>query len=198
MKQNCPATVVIAARREDQQLEVTKVDCNHSHELSNDLFQSYPENRRLTDEEKIYALPLMELNVLPSVVAGKLNDRTGKTVLPKDLHNMRASVQGTDEVEQLINEIENRRSKHNAKIVPVTDESKELQVLFIQTPHMQRAFQAFPEVLLLDATYKTNKLKMPLFVFLVQDGCGNSQVVSYAFVASEQLHNVSAVLDIFV
>ncbi|XP_070395614.1 uncharacterized protein [Dermacentor albipictus] len=76
MKQNCPATVVIAARRETQQLEVTKVDCNHSHEVSNELFQSYPENRRLTDEEKNYALPLMELNVLPSVIAGKLNEKT--------------------------------------------------------------------------------------------------------------------------
>nr|XP_054924371.1 uncharacterized protein LOC126527534 [Dermacentor andersoni] len=76
MKQNCPATVVIAARREAQQLEVIKVDCNHCHELSNELFQSYPENRRLTDEEKNYALPLMELNVLPSVIAGKLSEKT--------------------------------------------------------------------------------------------------------------------------
>nr|XP_050024996.1 uncharacterized protein LOC126519678 [Dermacentor andersoni] len=198
MKQNCPATVVIAARREAQQLEVIKVDCNHCHELSNELFQSYPENRRLTDEEKNYALPLMELNVLPSVIAGKLNEKTGKTVLPKDLHNVRASVQGTDEAKQLVEEIENCRSKHNAKVVLVTDENKELQLMFIQTPLMQHAFQSFPEVLLLDATYKTNKLKMPLFVFLVQDGCGNSQVVAYAFVASEQYHNVSAVLDIFV
>lgn len=70
--------VIISAHCEDQQLEVIKVDCNHSHELSNHRFQSHPQNRRITNQEKNYALPLMELNVLPSMIAQKLNDRTGK------------------------------------------------------------------------------------------------------------------------
>lgn len=48
---------------------------------------------------------------------------------------------------------------------------------------MQHAFQAF-QAFLLDATYKTNKLEMPLFVFFIQDGRGNSQVLTYAFATS--------------
>lgn len=90
------------------------------------------------------------------------------------------------------------RKKDNTKIIPVTDETQELQILFIQTPHMQKAFDAFPEVLLLDATYRTNKLRMPLFVFVVEDGAGRSHVVAYAFVASEQQHVVTQLLGIFV
>lgn len=62
---------------------------------------------------------------------------------------------------------------------------------------MRKAFDAFPEVLLLDATSRTNKLRMPLFVFIVEDGAGRSHVVAYAFVASEQQH-VTQLLDIFV
>lgn len=78
MKQGCPATVVIAARRTSQQLEITKIDCNHNHEVNKEIFQLYPENRRLTHHEKEYVLPLLDLNVLPNVIAGKLAEKTGK------------------------------------------------------------------------------------------------------------------------
>lgn len=77
MKQGCPATVVIAARRTSQQLEI-KIDCNHNHEVNKEIFQLYPENRRLTHHEKEYVLPLLDLNVLPNVIAGKLAEKTGK------------------------------------------------------------------------------------------------------------------------
>ncbi|XP_064473400.1 uncharacterized protein ZSWIM9-like [Ornithodoros turicata] len=200
MKQNCPAKVVVAARRATQELEITKLDTEHNHEISNTIFKSYPECRRLTDEEKEFVLPLMELNVASSIRACKLNERTGNVVIPKDLHNLKQSVQGTNEAEQLMKEIEHIRRNITAKIVPVTDENKQLQIiiLFLRTAHMQLALQSFPEVLLLDATYRTNKLKMPLFVFIVQDGCGTSPVVGYAFVASEQYNTVSKLREIFV
>ncbi|KAH7949187.1 hypothetical protein HPB49_006234 [Dermacentor silvarum] len=78
MKQGCPATVVIAARRTSQQLEITKIDCNHNHEVNKKIFQLYPEKRRLTHDEKEYVLPLLDLDVLPKVIAGKLAEKTGK------------------------------------------------------------------------------------------------------------------------
>ncbi|KAH6939389.1 hypothetical protein HPB50_017749 [Hyalomma asiaticum] len=186
------------ARRSSQQLEITKIDCNHNHEVSKEIFQLYPENRRLTRDEKEYVLPLLDLNVLPNVVAGKLAEKTGKVVTTMDLHNVRRNPHGQDEAELLVQEIEKCRQQHRAKIIPITDENEELQILFIQTPHMQQAYKSFPEVVLLDATYRTNKLKMPLFVFVVQDGCGESQVIAYAFVASEQCHHVTEMLNLFV
>ncbi|KAL3191943.1 hypothetical protein MRX96_059446 [Rhipicephalus microplus] len=198
MKQGCPATVVIAARWTSQQLEITKIDCNHNHEVNKEIFQLYPENRRLTHHEKEYVLALLDLNVLPNVIAGKLAEKTGKVVTTQDLHNVKRNCHGRDEAEQLLQEIEKCRQQHWAKIIPITDENEELQILFIQTPHMQQAYKSFPEVVLLDATYRTNKLKMPLFVFVVQDGCGESQVIAYAFVASEQCHHVTEMLNLFV
>lgn len=78
MKQECPATIVVAARRASQTLEITKADLNHNHEVSSQIFSFYPETRRLTSEEQEYVLPLMEMNVPPSVVASKLHETTGK------------------------------------------------------------------------------------------------------------------------
>lgn len=124
--------------------------------------------------------------------------RTGKLVTTQDLHNVKRNRHGRDEAKQFVQEIDKCRQQHRAKTILITDENEELQILFIQTIHMQQAYKSFPEVVLLDATYRTNKLKMPLFVFVVLDGCGECQVIAYAFVASEQCHHITEMLNLFV
>lgn len=42
------------------------------------------------------------------------------------------------------------------------------------------------EALYLDATYRTNKLKMPLLVLVVQDGPGTSHALAFQFVSCGQ------------
>lgn len=90
------------------------------------------------------------------------------------------------------------REKEQTTVIPITDESQELQLLYVQTRQMHRMFEGYPEVLVLDATYRTNKHRMPLFVFMAEDGAGSSHVVAYAFVASGQQHVVSKLLETFV
>ncbi|KAH6926648.1 hypothetical protein HPB50_020847 [Hyalomma asiaticum] len=51
MKMECPARVVIAARRASQELEVTCVVLEHNHETTCDMLASYPECRKLNDHE---------------------------------------------------------------------------------------------------------------------------------------------------
>lgn len=61
---------------------------------------------------------------------------------------------------------------------------------------MRESFCHFPEVLLIDATYRTNNLKMPLFVFIVEDGNGIGVVIAYCFVADEQQHTITSMMEI--
>ena len=42
---------------------------------------------------------------------------------------------------------------------------------------MKSAFEAFPEVLLVDATYKLLDLRMPVYLLLIIDGNGQSEIV---------------------
>ncbi|KAL3220634.1 hypothetical protein MRX96_050332 [Rhipicephalus microplus] len=90
-----------------------------------------------------------------------------KTVLSKDLCNLKRSLEESDEAELLMREIANCQNNHKAKVIAITDEAKKLQFLLVQTAHMQH-------------------------------GCGASQVVGYAFVASEQYHVLSKLLETFV
>ena len=51
---------------------------------------------------------------------------------------------------------------------------------------MKFNFQFYPEVLMVDSTYKLNNLRMPLYVMLIVDGNGQSEVASLCLTSLEQ------------
>jgi zinc finger SWIM domain-containing protein 3 len=67
----------------------------------------------------------------------------------------------------------------------VKDEKNVLQGIYYQKKIMQEMFSNFPELLLIDATYKLNDLRMPLYIMMVVDGNGESEIVALWIVASE-------------
>ena len=62
---------------------------------------------------------------------------------------------------------------------------------------MKRSFEAFPEVLFIDATYKLNQLHLPVFVFLVEDSMGLSEVAGVCLVINECKEIVEWLMDTF-
>ena len=66
-------------------------------------------------------------------------------------------------------------------------------MLFV-TSDMKRTFEMYPEVLMIDCTYSTTKLRMPLFALIVEDGNGVGQTVGYAFITHETENTLKAVL----
>ena len=61
------------------------------------------------------------------------------------------------------------------------DENKVFTGLFFQDALMKYSFNCYPEVILFDATYKLNELRMPLYLMLAIDGNGQSEIVSLFF-----------------
>ena len=60
----------------------------------------------------------------------------------------------------------------------VTSDQNELSALYYQNSTIRKMQSRSPELLLLDATYKLNDLRMLLYVLMVEDGNGESQVVA--------------------
>lgn len=105
---------------------------------------------------------------------------------------MKTNMKRGDDAENLMQVIRDLREKEKkATVITITDANKELMALYVGTREMHKAFEGYTEALILDASYRTNKHRMPLFVFMVEDGAGASHVVAYAFVASEQEHVVT-------
>lgn len=92
----------------------------------------------------------------PTSIIQKLKEETGKVIIAKDVHNMRTNNNRGNDTEKLLQMISDLREKEQATVIPITDESQELQLLYVQTRQMHRMFEGYPEVLFLDATYRTS------------------------------------------
>ena len=55
--------------------------------------------------------------------------------------------------------------------------TKCLKLYISRQKKMQDTFCTYPELLLIDTTYKLNDLRMPLYVLMVVDGNGESEIV---------------------
>ena len=65
----------------------------------------------------------------------------------------------------------------DAEITTFVDDGNTVQAIYFQTVEMKSMFMSYPEVLFIDATYKLNDLRMPLYVLMAIDGNGESEIV---------------------
>ena len=69
--------------------------------------------------------------------------------------------------------------------------------LFFQDSMMKSAFSGFPEVLFVDATYKLNDLRMPLYLMMCIDGNGRSEIVALFLTSQEMQSDITRMVKAF-
>ena len=62
---------------------------------------------------------------------------------------------------------------------------------------MIQAFHAYPELLCLDATYKLLDLRLPIYLMLVEDSNGQSEIVAVCILVSEDTESIQWMLEVF-
>ena len=72
-----------------------------------------------------------------------------------------------------------------------------MQAIYFQTEEMRKTFAAFPELLFIDATYKLNDLRMPVYIMLVEDGNGESEIVCIWIVNQEDNQTITKMMESF-
>ena len=82
----------------------------------------------------------------------------------------------------------------DAKITTFVNDSNVLQAIYFQTSEMMDSFRTYPELVFIDATYKLNDLRMPLYVSLVVDGNGESIIICLWVVQSEDKETITSLL----
>jgi hypothetical protein len=86
-----------------------------------------------------------------------------KIVTLKDIHNLVISKSpASDALKVLAISYEGTYSTLNI----LKNDKNELKAISYQNKEMQRIFSLYPEVLFVDAIYKVNDLRMPLYIFL--------------------------------
>ena len=80
----------------------------------------------------------------------------------------------------------------------VTDNSGMLQAIYYQDAKMQQTQAKFPEILLLDATYKLNDLRMSLYLLMPEDRQGETVIIALWVFYNEDKDTISALMDAFI
>ena len=199
-QRGCNAHITARASSDGQSLEIKSMDEVHNHETNRELFRHLPHQRKLPESDKENIRQMLEMKANKKIIQSTIMESTGKVVLMKDIHNMKVSnVKDNDltTLQRAVNEL----PKTNGAYVKLHTENKsdnqELTGLFFQDERMRKVFSEYPEFLCVDATYKVNDLRMPLYLLIVENGNGQSEIVGIWVVANESEETIQAMVDIF-
>lgn len=84
-----------------------------------------------------------------------------------------------------------------ASVEVLADEDSTFMGLFFQDKQMMEAFHAYPELVCLDATYKLLDLRSPIYLMLVEDSNGLSEIVTVCILVSEDAKSIEWMLETF-
>ena len=76
-------------------------------------------------------------------------------------------------------------------------EDKHFTGLLYQDQLMKVTFSSYPEIILIDATYKLNELRMPLYLMLIIDGNVQSEIVAAFLTTLETREAITAMVQAF-
>lgn len=110
----------------------------------------------------------------------------------KDLHNIRQKVKtknNLSDADQIVNIVKDLKARGDTADI-VADEEGGIQMIYIQTQRMKQSFKQNPDIIFMDATYKTNKQGYTLqcLAAMNEQGCG--EPVAYAFLLSKSLSHM--------
>ena len=84
-----------------------------------------------------------------------------------------------------------------ATVEVLISESDNLLGIYFQDEEMKQVFRAYPELVCIDATYKLLELRFPVYVMLVEDGNGQSELVATFLLLEETEASLSKIMEIF-
>uniref|UniRef100_A0A7M5UYK0 ZSWIM1/3 RNaseH-like domain-containing protein n=1 Tax=Clytia hemisphaerica TaxID=252671 RepID=A0A7M5UYK0_9CNID len=133
------------------------------------------------------------------IVRLQMSSESGKVVTMRDVHNL--AYQTKKEHQNSRNDLEEvikiLKEEFGCSVTVNHNENDEFLGMFFQDKSMKLDFANFPEILFLDATFKLNELRLPAYIFLVEDSMGQSEVVGVALMVNETKENLTWLIETF-
>ncbi|XP_047140225.1 uncharacterized protein LOC124815512 [Hydra vulgaris] len=115
----------------------------------------------------------------------------------RDLSNIAASACKSDTRNNLTSFVKTLKEKYNANVDVLTDAENNLQGLFFQDISMHSVYNAYPEFLCMDATYRLLEVRLPVYILLCEDGAGESEIAAVGLLAREDAASLSWFIERF-
>ncbi|XP_050374816.1 protein FAR1-RELATED SEQUENCE 5-like [Argentina anserina] len=193
---NCKAFMAIKLLREKGKYQVTRFVTTHNHNLA-DIFEKHflRSNRKVTMQDILEVEALGDANVNTSAAFNYLVQQAGGRefvgFMLKDLYNKLAELRITKTVfgdaEAAMNWLRIRGSEEERFFCRyIRDSKKRLAGLFWRDTHSLLDYQLYGDVVVIDATYKTNVYGMPLVLFVGANNHRATVVFACALVCNEK------------
>ncbi|XP_047145569.2 uncharacterized protein LOC124818598 [Hydra vulgaris] len=196
-KKDCPFYLHFKASEDGQALILHKLNNTHNHEVSEIFYKHLPNQRRLPDYAIAKAETLLGLKANKKLLQRELLNETGKMITLRDLSNIAASAHKSDTRNDITAFITTLKEKYNANVEVLTDADNNLQGLFFQDFFMHSVYNAYPEFLCMDATYKLLEIRLPVYILLCEDGAGESEIAAVGLLTHEDAASLSWFVERF-
>ncbi|KAJ3455262.1 hypothetical protein MRS44_013862 [Fusarium solani] len=159
---------------------------HHNHEPS--LTQvAHPIHRQLSCSDESTVHQLANAGVAPKDIRSYLQMNSDTLATQQDIYNCikrgkRDLARGQSNIHALADQLKSEGFWSQIRI----DKSNRVVAVFFAHPKSLGYLKSYPEVLILDCTYKTNMYKMPLLDIVGVDACQRSFCIAFAFLSGEE------------
>ena len=127
----------------------------------------------------------------------KIEASSGKKFTLKDIANLRQYSKVSFSGSEIKNIAEFFHQRQGSVVEILVDQDKNFKGIFFEDLQMQKVYEKFLEILLVDATYKLLELWMPIYLLIAIDGDGQSEIVALFILADESKPTVTEVVQVF-
>ncbi|RUS83730.1 hypothetical protein EGW08_008526 [Elysia chlorotica] len=202
LKVGCNAKVRLKLQRpKDRQpyLEIVECVLDHSgHEVSEQLYKTYPEKKLASVQlDETTTVLTTAASLKTSELKSILERRHKVSLLTSDVHNLRRKLQGSSTDSTVCSSLANE-IRHNGGFAQIAQsDCGNFKHFIFFTRAMQQMFQKYPETVVMDITYRTNKYLYPLLTAMVIDCEGHGIPVMHAYLRKEDTATLEHVLRTF-
>lgn len=168
---------------------------HHNHEPSTSM-SAHPVHRQLSNADRSTINNLANAGVAPKEIRSYLRQNTESHATQQDIYNCiaqgkRDQKKGQSTIQALANELEAEGFWSRIRF----DEDGRVTAVLFAHPESLTYLKSYPDILILDCTYKTNKYRMPLLDIVGVDACQRSFCIAFAFLSGEEEKDYIWALD---
>ena len=141
-----------------------RVNEGHNHALTKQLYAHLPRQRAVSQEVRKDIKDALNLKANKKLLQHKLEQKSGKNITLKDISNIQQRTPNENDQNNLEIVTNLLRQQQGSITEVIVDEDNNFKGLVYQDEYMRSMYNKFPEMIMVDATYKLLDLRMPLHV----------------------------------
>ena len=204
-KFDCPARFILKCKPvgDTYKLVVTSSNFRHTHPINKEWYKYYSKNRNNIDNEVSTFIENKKDDNMPiHKIAQKVRSKFGSKILTKDVENFLSKLSEAKgeltEAQKIVNFLKTKSDEDSeSKLVIGQNDQEEIEMIFFQNCQMRKDFENFPDLVLIDGTYRTNNYNYTLLVFLVVDQDRKGRIVALSYLRREDSEHMDVLMSTF-